>query len=278
MNKKNITDYLILGGIEPNEAKAECDLILEYTFLKTKEELIFTNDFDEKKILPILKERVETGRPIQYILKFAPFMGEKFKIDENVLIPRDETELVVKKAQTLLFDGAKVLDIGAGSGIISCMIGKYANNNGINVQILGTDISLYALEISIDNMKRFNLQGTVMFRKSDVFSNIKENEKFDIIVSNPPYIPKSYKESIQKEVLFEPDIALYTEDKDGIYFYQKIIKDAKKYLNKGGYLLFELMEGQFDKVFNLFVDNGFVEIEGIEDLSKIKRVICAKFI
>ena len=275
MNKKEMAEMLINSGIEPNEARVEISLILEKIFNKTKEELLFLEDFDEKKVLPILKERAKTRRPIQYILNSAHFMGEDFYVDENVLIPRDETEILVCEAKKELFDGAKILDIGTGSGIISCMLGIFAKKSFKDVEILGVDISLGALNVAIDNMKALDLVRTVMFRKSDLFSNIRENEKFDIIVSNPPYIPKNYMQTIQKEVSFEPYSALYTDDLDGLFFYKEIIHKAPLFLNKGGYLLFEMMQGQSIEIKKILEENGFKNIEIIKDLANIERVIKA---
>ena len=276
MNKNEIVQKLINFGLDKVEAKAEAEFILEFGLNKTKEELLLMDEFDEDKILPILEKRIETKMPIQYILKIAPFMGENFIVNEDVLIPRDETEILVREAFKYLKNDFKVLDIGVGSGIISCEIGKFSKEKNLSIEVLGVDISLGALNVAIDNMKKMNLTRTVMFRKSDIFSNIREDEKFDIIVSNPPYIPKKYYENIQEEVKFEPYNALYTDDEDGLYFYKKIIKEAPKFLNKNGVILFEMMQGQSELISKILEENGFFEIEIIKDLANIDRVIKAK--
>lgn len=280
MKKNEFIDLMVKSGFDSIEAKAEVELILEFVLNKTKEELLFISDFNDEKIMPVIKERIETRRPIQYILGYAPFMGEKFIVDENVLIPRDETEILVREAfaslKKIKKETVKILDIGTGSGIIACMLGKLSDKSNINTEIIGIDISIGALNTAIDNMKKMNLTRRVMFRKSDLFLNVHKDEKFDIIVSNPPYIPKALKETIQKEVEFEPYNALYTDDSTGLYFYEKIIKKAPEFLNDEGLLLFEMMKGQNSEIEKMMKQNGFSEIQTIKDLAGIERVIKGK--
>ncbi|MDO5437253.1 MAG: peptide chain release factor N(5)-glutamine methyltransferase [bacterium] len=280
MKKNEFIDLMVKSGFDSIEAKAEVELILEFVLNKTKEELLFISDFNDEKIMPVIKERIETRRPIQYILGYAPFMGEKFIVDENVLIPRDETEILVREAfaslKKIKKETVKILDIGTGSGIIACMLGKLSDKSNINTEIIGIDISIGALNTAIENMKKMNLTRRVMFRKSDLFSNVHKDEKFDIIVSNPPYIPKALKETIQKEVEFEPYNALYTDDSTGLYFYEKIIKKAPEFLNDEGLLLFEMMKGQNSEIEKMMKQNGFSEIQTIKDLAGIERVIKGK--
>ena len=213
MKKNELVKILEDKGIEKNEAKAEVELVLETVLGKTKEELLFIDEFNDEKISDIINKRIETKKPIQYILGFAPFMGENFIVDENVLIPRVDTEILVNEtinaALNINKDKIKILDIGTGSGIIACIAAKRIKDKK-EVEIIGIDNSTRALHIAIDNMKKLNLTRSVMFRKSDLFSNV--SEKFDIIVSNPPYIPKKEYEKIQNEVKFEPYDALFVDD------------------------------------------------------------------
>lgn len=274
--KNDFIKILVGANIPSNEAKIEVELILEKVTGKKLEELLFINEFDEVQIMPYIKERVETKKPIQYILGYAHFMGEKFVVNDDVLIPRDETEILIRETNKEIFKGAKILDIGTGSGIIPCMVGKYSKEKNLDVEILGVDISNGAIHIALDNVKKLNLIRTCIFRKSDIFSNVRADEKFDIIVSNPPYIPKKMYETIQEEVKFEPYNALFTSDDDGLYFYKKITADAPKFLKKGGFILFELMQGQADDVFKLLSDRGFKNIQIIKDLAGIERVIKAE--
>lgn len=277
MKKTDLIKMLINSGIDSNEAKAEVELILEFVLSKTKEELLFINEFNDEKILNVIQERIKTKKPVQYLIGFAPFMGEKFIVNENVLIPRTDTEILVdetvKTALDIKDETIKILDIGTGSGIIACMCAKKLIEKNRKVEIIGVDISLNALNVAIDNMKKLNLTRSVMFRKSDLFSNVKE--KFHIIVSNPPYIPKKEYETIQKEVKFEPYEALFVEDEKGIYYYDLIIKEAKSRLFDGGCLLFEIMKGQFDYIKELLEKTDFKDIKGFFDIQGIKRVIKA---
>ena len=161
-----------------------------------------------------------------------------------------------------------VLDMCTGSGCIACMIAKLTNS-----QAMGVDISTEAIHTAFKNMEKFGLYNRAIFRKSDIYSKIREDEKFDLIVSNPPYIPPKEKETIQEEVSYEPDLALYTTDEKGLAFYEKIIKDAPKFLNKGGYLMFELGIGQSTSVAQLMKKAGFENIKVLKDLANIDRVI-----
>lgn len=272
MTIQDIVKILTDSGIEPNEANIEVKMLIEHFANYSVKDIIIGKKLDAEK-LKLVKEKAElrakTRKPIQHIIGFADFMGEKFIVNPSVLIPRDETELLVRKAIEIINKNnfKTALDVGTGSGCIACMIAKYTD-----CQIIGLDISTEALNTALDNASRLNLFNKAIFRKSDIFSNVKPGESFDIIVSNPPYIPPSQKENIQKEVSFDPEIALYTKDDKGIEFYEKIINDAPKILNENGYLLFELGVGQAELVKNLMCNN-FSEIEIIKDLAGIERVI-----
>ena len=200
-------------------------------------------------------------------------MGEKFNVTPDVLIPRDETEILVRKAVEIINqnDFKEVLDMCSGSGCISCMVAKLTN-----AHVIGADISLDTLHVAFSNMEKMELFNHATFRKSDLFSKIREEEKFDVIISNPPYVAPKFKENLQKEVTFEPELALFTSDEKGLEFYDKITKDATKFLNKGGYLLFELGIDQSKEVKTFMQNNGFSKIEIIKDLAQIDRVIIGR--
>lgn len=275
MSIQEIANLLIDAGIEKNEANAEVKLLLEHFCNFKTIDILFGKKLDTSKLNLVREkvlERIRTGNPVQYIIGFADFMGEKFIVNKNVLIPRDETEILVTKAIEIALktNSKKILDIGTGSGCIACSIAKAINGN-----ILGVDISKEALEVANQNAKKLILDKRVSFKESDLFSNLN-GEKFDIIVSNPPYIPPQEKAHIQKEVLKEPDLALYTKDDKGLEFYEKIIQNAPKHLNSKGYILFELGIGQSEDVKNLLVQNGFKNIEIEKDLANIDRVIFAQ--
>ncbi len=276
MNIQEIVKILTDSGIEPNEANIEVKMLIEHFADFGVKDIIMGKKLDSSK-LEIVKEKAElrarTRQPIQHIIGFADFMGEKFIVNKDVLIPRDETEILVQKAVEIINKNnfKMALDIGTGSGCIACMVAKYTD-----CQIIGLDISRDALNTALDNASRLNLFNKAIFRKSDVFSNVKPGESFDIIISNPPYIPPSEKANIQTEVRFDPELALYTTDEKGLEFYEKITNGAPNILNKGGYLLFELGIGQASAVQEFMQRNGFKEIEIIKDLAGIDRVIVGK--
>lgn len=273
MSIQEILKILTDSGIEPNEANTEVKMLLEHFANYGVKDIVMGNKLTDEK-LRIVKEKAElrakTRQPIQHIIGFADFMGEKFIVNQSVLIPRDETEILVRKAIEIINENnfKMALDVGTGSGCIACMIAKYTD-----CQIIGLDISSDALNTALDNASKLNLFNKAIFRKSDVFSNIKDGEKFDIIISNPPYIPPSEKENIQTEVKFDPELALYTTDEKGLEFYEKITKNAPKILNSKGYLLFELGIGQSSDVKSIMEKSGFSNIEVIKDLAGIDRVI-----
>lgn len=270
---QDIEKILTDSGIEPNEAKVEVRLLIEHFAGYSLVDILMGKKLTEDK-LKIVEEkaklRAKTHEPIQYIIGLADFMGEKFLVNKDVLIPRDETELLVRKAIEIIKENnfKMVLDMCTGSGCIACMIAKLTNS-----QAMGVDISTEAIHTAFKNMEKFGLYNRAIFRKSDIYSKIREDEKFDLIVSNPPYIPPKEKETIQEEVSYEPDLALYTTDEKGLAFYEKIIKGAPKFLNKGGSLMFELGIGQSTSVAQLMKKAGFENIKVLKDLANIDRVI-----
>lgn len=191
-----------------------------------------------KKYLPEDKyeegiRQYKEGKPLQYIVGTAPFYDLTLKVNKDVLIPRFETEYLVEKtinyAKKYFSNKINILDIGTGSGAIAISLKKHLDSN-----VTASDVSAKALEIAKENA--INNNAKITFIKSDIFENIKG--KFDIIISNPPYI--AYDEKIEDIVKNnEPHIALYAKD-NGLYFYKKIINQAKKYLNKKSILAFEI--------------------------------------
>ena len=270
---QDIVKILTDAGIEPNEANIEVRLLIEYFANFSAVDIIMGKKLDSEK-LKIVEEkarvRAKTRQPIQYIIGQADFMGEKFKVSSSVLIPRDETEILVRRAAQIINENnySEILDMCTGSGCIACMIAKLTNS-----VVIGSDISADALHIAISNMENLKLFNRATFRKSDLFSKFRSDEKFDMIVSNPPYIPIKMSEGIQKEVSFEPKLALYTNDEEGLEYYEKISKQAPDYLKNGGYLLFELGLGQGLKVAEIMKNSGFKNIKITKDLANIDRVI-----
>lgn len=276
MSIQEIVKILTDAGIEQNEANAEVKLLIERFCNLTAVDIVMGKKLDSSKLEEVkekAKYRVKTRIPVQQIIGYGYFMNEKFKVTKDTLIPRDETEFLVRISSDIINKNnfKKILDIGTGTGCIACMITKYTP-----AEVLAVDISRDALQIALDNVTHLGLTKKVLLRKSDLFSNVKDGEKFEMIVSNPPYIPLKEKENIQKEVTFEPEIALYTNDDDGIEFYDKIICQSEKFLIKNGYIAFEIGLGQSDKVKNLFEKYGYGNISITKDLAGIDRVITAQ--
>lgn len=274
MNIQTIIKLLINSGIEEREAKKEVKMLLEHFCNYSEKDEILGRKLSEKE-LNIIKSKVEARiadrTPIQYIIGESYFMGEFFKVTHDVLIPRDETEILVKQAIELVKTNKleRVLDIGTGSGCIACTIA-----NRTNATVLGVDISADALMIALDNVTRLGLNNRAIFRKSDLYEKIHEDELFDIIVSNPPYIPVGTK--LEPELHHEPSIALFAEE-EGLAIYRKIISGAPKHLKSGGWLIFELGINESQLVKSMMSEH-FEAINIIKDLAGIDRVIYGKLI
>lgn len=211
--------------------------------------------------------KIIEGVPIQYITKKQEFMGLDFFVDENVLIPQPDTEILVEevlKISKLFNKKINILDLCTGSGAIAVSLSKYIKD----VNIIATDISKNAIEIAEKNAIKNNVENKIKFVVSDMFKNIEN--KFDIIVSNPPYIETKEIEKLSKEVKNEPIIAL-DGGNDGIKYYKIIADNYNKFLNIGGYLLLEIGYNQGESVSKLFKNS---EIK--KDLSGNDRVILVK--
>ena len=272
MNIQKLTKILIDAGIEENEAKCEIKLLLEHFCNFTEKDNLLGRNLSNEELALLadkVEERAKTRTPIQYIIGSAWFMGNKFKVTPDVLIPRDETEILVRQAIKIIEDNnfEDVLDIGTGSGCIACTIAK-----NTSATVLGVDISTDALRIALDNVTNLEINNRAIFRKSDIFSGIRDGEVFELIVSNPPYIPQNTELSI--EVQKEPALALFAEE-NGLAIYRKIIEEAPKYLTEDGYLMFELGINEADEV-KTMMNKDFAEIKIEKDLAGIERVIWGK--
>lgn len=226
---------------------------------------------------------VEPYTPIQYIMGSAEFCGLDFRVDERVLIPRPETELLVESAARLALHGRtradtlNILDLCTGSGNIAISLAAGPLTKGIsNCKIVASDISADALDVAARNAVSNGVYGRIEFVKSDLFSNIKD--RFDIIVSNPPYIAENEFLTLQEDVLREPKIAL-SGGVDGLDFYRRIIDALPGHLKRGGYVIMEIGYLQKNAVADIIRNNGAFEVSEImKDHNGIDRVIIAKWI
>lgn len=272
MNIQAITKILTDAGIEETEAKREVSMLLEHFCGYTEIDKIRGKELSSEQISLIAEKaelRASDRIPIQYIIGEAWFMGEYFKVTPDVLIPRDETEILVREATRVIKENnfKEVLDIGTGSGCIACTVAKQTN-----AVALGVDISSDALRVALDNVTKLGINNRAVFRKSDLYDKVREDEKFDLIISNPPYIPIGTE--LDAEVRHEPEIALFAED-NGLSVYKRIIEKAPKYLKKGGYVMLELGINEAQSV-KKFMEKEFTDIYIIRDLSDIERVIAGR--
>ncbi len=260
------------------EASSKAKILLAFYLDVKKEYLIIHNrDNVDIKIENIFLEGIQkliNNVPLQYITNKQEFMRLNFYIDENVLIPRADTEILVEEVITICNkkDKVKVLDLCTGSGAIAISIAKYLKR----CEVTAIDISDNALEVAIKNAKINNVE--VDFRKLDILEeDIVLEDKFDIIVSNPPYIETDTIRNLSKDVQNEPQIAL-DGGQDGLTFYKRIIDIAYKYLNENGALCFEIGYNQKNAVQSLIKENKqYINIYSKKDLGGNDRiVICSK--
>ncbi|MBZ4667716.1 MAG: prmC [Defluviitaleaceae bacterium] len=238
-------------------------------FTHSKDEI---SEEQEKAYKDLIYRRLK-GTPTQYLTNEQEFMSLPFYVNNHVLIPRQDTEILVETALELI-DRKKefqVLDVCTGSGCIGISIAYYAPLS----RVIGIDISEPALNVAEHNAKLNQVNDRVHFIKSNLFKGVPEDLKgtIDMIVSNPPYIPTDEIKGLMKEVSeYEPTIAL-DGGKDGLDFYRFIVKDGKEYLKSGGILLFEIGYNQGDEVAWLLKSHGFNSVEIKKDLAGLNRVV-----
>ncbi len=274
MTIKQIQEKAItqLNHSEVEEASLKTRLVLSHVLNVTKEYLII--HFDEKidnkneqafwSAIEKLKSRV----PLEYITNKKEFMKLNFYVDENVLIPRQDTEILVEEVIKRCKTG-DILDLCTGSGAIAVSLAKYIKE----AVVTASDISTEVLNVARINAK--NNDVNITFIKSDLFESLG-NKRFDVIVSNPPYIETNVIKTLSEEVQKEPKLAL-DGGTDGLDFYKRIIDDAVYYLKSGGLLALEIGYNQANSVVKILKGNGsYCDIEVIKDLNKNDRVILAR--
>lgn len=257
--------------------------ILEATLLlgkllKVDKVYIYTHGDEEvpeaiaDKYFEMIDKRKE-GYPIQYIINEKEFMGLEFYVEEGVLIPRPDTEVLVEYVLNHIDkaygkEEIDLLDIGIGNGAIGISIAYYRKN----ANVYGVDISEKALAVSNINIERFNLKNINLI-KSNLFENIDRNKRFHIIASNPPYIPKKDIATLQEEVKSYEPITALDGGEDGLDLYRRIIPESKDYLHDKGLLILEIGYDQGTKVSNIMNNEGFKNIEILKDLQGLDRVV-----
>lgn len=270
---------LLLRRQDKEESLAK--FLLMYMLDETSEQ--FSNKLSEElsveqenRYFDLINKNINEDTPLSHLVGFDYFYDRKFKVTKDVLSPRMETEELIYKVIEYIKkskkDSFRILDLCTGSGIIAITLKKEIVEK--HTEIVASDISEKALSIAIENANNNN--ANITFIKSDLFDNI--SGKFDLIISNPPYISYKDKITIKDSVLnYDPHLALFAEE-DGIYFYRKIIENAVHYLSKDGVIFFEIGYDQKEKIFELGKNNNFITTvyKDINDRDRISKLIYDK--
>ena len=270
---------LLLRRQDKEESLAK--FLLMYMLDETSEQ--FSNKLSEElsveqenRYFDLINKNINEDTPLSHLVGFDYFYDRKFKVTKDVLSPRMETEELIYKVLEHIKkskkDSFKILDLCTGSGIIAITLKKEIVEK--YTEIVASDISEKALSIAIENANNNN--ANITFIKSDLFDNI--SGKFDLIISNPPYISYKDKITIKDNVLkYDPHLALFAEE-DGIYFYRKIIENAVHYLSKDGVIFFEIGYDQKEKIFELGKNNNFITTvyKDINNRDRIAKLIYDK--
>ena len=258
-----------LNNAHIDEAKLDAWYLLEYAtgMSRTMYYLHMDEEMDAKQVT-MYKEYIETRAhhiPLQHITGVQEFMGLTFHVNEHVLIPRQDTEVLVESVLHIMRPGMNILDMCTGSGCILISLLKLgANSTGV-----GVDISKEALDVAKENAEKIGVDAK--FLQSNLFSEV--DGRYDVIVSNPPYIRTEVIEELAEEVKFhDPCLALDGKE-DGLFFYRNIVKESPNYLKKNGKLYFEIGYDQGEAVRTLMEEAGFREVTVKKDLAGLDRVV-----
>ena len=251
------------------EAELDARLLLEEVCGTDRNDLLVHGD---REIAPEQSERYldfihrrQKHEPLQQITGYQEFMGLRFKVTPDVLIPRQDTEILVEEVMRYLHDGMHILDMCTGSGCILLSLLKYSND----CEGTGCDISEPALKVAEGNAKELSLNAS--FVQSNLFENI--SGKYEFIVSNPPYIPTGVIPTLMEEVRDHEPVSALDGREDGLYFYREIVEKAGEYLYPGGMLFFEIGYDQAEKVSSLMREAGYQEVTVCKDLAGLDRVV-----
>ena len=273
----NYTEAFLLGmqklkEAEIGEAQLDARLLLEEVCGTDHNTLLCHGDREvsekeEEQYRKTIEQRAQHV-PLQHILGYQDFMGLRFHVNEHVLIPRQDTEILVEEALRYLHDGMRILDLCTGSGCILLSLLHYSND----CEGTGVDISKEALQVAALNAELLGIKAD--FLKSDLYEKV--TGKFDLLVSNPPYIERKVIPTLMEEVReYDPYIAL-DGGEDGLDFYRRIIGGAQDYLKRGGQILMEIGSGQAQAVSELLREAGFKEIDVCRDFAGLDRVVSGR--
>ena len=271
-------------GPHPDRARRDAETLLLCVVGKDKAWLMTHGDAelsdDQAENYARLLERRFRGEPLQYILGETEFYGLPFLVTPDVLIPRPETEHLVEKALSLAAgfveprtSSLRIVDVGTGSGAIAVALARKLAQASIAASVTAIDLSAKALAIAAENAKRNRV--SLRFLSGDLLASVTE-ERFEIVVSNPPYVPQVDRDSLSVEVReYEPELALFAGD-DGLGIYRRLIPAAYAALVPGGFVALEIGFGQQEPFREFLAESGFERIEFIPDLQGIARVACAQ--
>lgn len=268
--------YEVLKACEIESYMVDCQLLLGKVLNLDKLAIILNRDkeIDESRSKEYfdLVELRKRKMPIKYILEECEFMGISFFIKEGVLIPRPDTEILVEEVikDIKKYKFTEICDVCTGSGVIGLSIGKFLDNTIVDC----LDVSDKAKEVTEENISRLNLEKRVSFIESDLLCDaIKHKKKYNVVVSNPPYISTDVIPTLMEDVKdYEPYIALWGGE-DGLDFYRRITEESLKVLTKGGLLAYEIGYDQGEQVKEILKEKGFKEVKCIKDLAGMDRVV-----
>lgn len=261
------------------EAGLDARLLLEYVCHADRNELILYADRErnsmEEQFFRMVIEKRASRIPLQHITGEQEFMGLSFQVNEHVLIPRQDTEILVEEAMRHLGDGMRILDLCTGSGCILLSLLKYSNE----CEGVGIDISEEALKTARENAEKLGLDA--VFLAGDLFGPLADfvsertpDRLFDMVVSNPPYIETAVIDTLMPEVRDHEPFCALDGGADGLQFYRRILAEAPAHMRRGAVLLFEIGCGQGEAVARLMQEAGFVQVEVLQDYAGLDRVVC----
>ena len=261
------------------EAGLDARLLLEYVCHADRNELILYADRErnsmEEQFYRMVIEKRALRIPLQHITGEQEFMGLSFQVNEHVLIPRQDTEILVEEAMRHLGDGMRILDLCTGSGCILLSLLKYSNE----CEGVGIDISEEALKTARENAEELGLDA--VFLAGDLFGPLADfvsertpDRLFDMVVSNPPYIETAVIDTLMPEVRDHEPFCALDGGADGLQFYRRILAEAPAHMRRGAVLLFEIGCGQGEAVARLMQEAGFVQVEVLQDYAGLDRVVC----
>lgn len=277
MKYRELYDYgvSILTQEQLAEASLDARLLLEYVCHTSQTTLLAHGDREvdakEEENYKALLEKRRKHIPLQHLTGEQMFMGLRFVVNEHVLVPRQDTEILVEEAMRELHDGMSVLDMCTGSGCILLSLLQYSND----CRGVGVDISPKALLVAQENAKLLGIAAE--FREGNLFSALMPQEKFDLLISNPPYIESEVIPTLMEEVrCHEPQGAL-DGGSDGLDFYRRISLEAKPYLYRGARIFLEIGCNQAEAVSGILIKEGYQDIEVVKDFAGLDRVVKCSF-